>query len=66
MKRAYLHLEKPNLQEVFLQKLTQFSQGNNVLGITASNTHGFVSRGTCVPSTQLNRPIFNKESLSPP
>jgi hypothetical protein len=33
------------------QKLTQFSQGNNVLDVPASNADGFLSRGTCVSST---------------
>jgi hypothetical protein len=47
------------------QKLTQFSQGNNVLDSTASNTHAFLSRYMC-SSTQLNRIIWSKESLSPP
>jgi hypothetical protein len=32
-KRAYLHFDKPRLQEVFLQKLAQFSQGKNVLDV---------------------------------
>jgi hypothetical protein len=32
----------------------------------ASNTHGFLLIHACVSSTQLNRPIWNKESLSPP
>jgi hypothetical protein len=39
------------------QKLTQFSQANNVLGAAASNIVGFLWRDTCVSSTQLNRPI---------
>jgi hypothetical protein len=29
----------------------------------ASNTDGFLSRDTCVSSTQLNMPILNKMSL---
>jgi hypothetical protein len=33
------------------QKLTQFSQGNNVLDAQVSNTDDFLSRDTCVPST---------------
>jgi hypothetical protein len=48
------------------QKLTQFTQGNNVLDAAASNTDGFVLRDTYVSSTQLNRPIWDKLSLSPP
>jgi hypothetical protein len=41
----------------FFQKLTKFSQGNNVLYGAASNRDGFLWRDTCVSSTQLNRPI---------
>jgi hypothetical protein len=37
-----------------------------VLDVSASNTDGFLSRDTCVPSSQLNRPILNKEILSSP
>jgi hypothetical protein len=33
-----------------LQKLTQFSQGNNVLDAAHSNIHGFLFRDTCVSS----------------
>jgi hypothetical protein len=36
------------------QKLTQFSQGNNVIDIAASNIDGVLRRDTCVSSTQLN------------
>jgi hypothetical protein len=39
------------LQDVFFQKITQFSQGNNVLESPASNTHSFHSRDTCVSAT---------------
>jgi hypothetical protein len=45
------------------QKLSQFSQGNNVLDASASNLDGFPWRDTCVSSTLLNRPIWNKFSL---
>jgi hypothetical protein len=48
------------------QKLTLFSQGNNVLDAAASNIHGFLWRESEVSSTQLNRPIWSKESLCPP
>jgi hypothetical protein len=61
-----LNLENNNLHEEFLSKLTQFSQGNNVQDGTSSNTYEFLLRDTCVSSTQNNRPIWNKESLSPP
>jgi hypothetical protein len=41
-KTAYLHLETPKLKEVFHLKLTEFSQGNNVLASLASNMNGFL------------------------
>jgi hypothetical protein len=47
------------------QKLTETSQGNNVLDVPASMTDVFLWRATCVSSTQLNRTIWNKQSLSP-
>jgi hypothetical protein len=50
---------------VFLSKLS-ISQGNNVLDAPASNTDGLVWRDTCVSSTQMNRPMWKKQSLSPP
>jgi hypothetical protein len=46
------------------QKLAQFSQGNNVLDVPASNIDGCLSRDTCISSTQLNRPIWKKRSVS--
>jgi hypothetical protein len=42
------------------QKLTQFSQENTVLDALPSNIDIFISRGTCVSSTQLSRPIWKK------
>jgi hypothetical protein len=57
--RAYIHLEtpkKPKVQEILLQTLTQFSQGNNVLNATLSNIDGFLWTDACVSSTQLNKP----------
>jgi hypothetical protein len=64
--RVYLHFEKPKLQEVFLQKLAQFSQGNNVVLAAVSNIDGFLWTDTCVSSPQKNRPIWNKVSLCSP
>jgi hypothetical protein len=55
-KRNYIHFEKPKLQEVFLSKLAQFSQGNHVLDGPVSNADGFLWRDTCVSSTHLNKP----------
>jgi hypothetical protein len=48
------------------QNLTQFSQGNNVLGAPASNIDGFLSGDIFISSTQLNKPMWTKISLSPP
>jgi hypothetical protein len=50
---AYLHLETPKLQEVFLLKTIQLSQGNNVIDAFASITNGFLSRDICVSAAQL-------------
>jgi hypothetical protein len=47
------------------KKLIQFTQGNNVLDAIVSNTNGFLLRDACVSSTQMNRPMWKKESLSP-
>jgi hypothetical protein len=49
----------------FFQKLAQFSQENNEPDASACKTNGFLSRNTCVSSTQLNTPAWNKLSLSP-
>jgi hypothetical protein len=62
---VYHQLENFDLQEVFLTETKSFSQRNIVPDDPASNTEGFLSRHTCISSTQLNRPIWNKESLSP-
>jgi hypothetical protein len=42
----FLTLENPEMQVKLLSKLTQFSQGNNVLDPPASNTDGFLTRET--------------------
>jgi hypothetical protein len=47
------------------QKLTQLSQGNNVLDSPASNTEGFLQE-THVILKQVNRTIWNKMGLSAP
>jgi hypothetical protein len=41
-KLAFLHLEIFDLQEAFLSKLTEFSQGNNVILVPPSNIDGFI------------------------
>jgi hypothetical protein len=47
------------------QKVTQSSQVNNVLDAPVYNIFGFLLRDSYVSSTQLDRPILNKISLSP-
>jgi hypothetical protein len=61
-KRACLHLEKPELQVLFLSNLTQFSQGNNVQDVPATDTNCFLLRDTCVSSTQVNKPFETKRA----
>jgi hypothetical protein len=65
-KWAFVHFQNSDLQEVFPLKLTQFSQGNNVLDAAASNIDGILSRDTCVSLTQLNRTIWSTQSLLAP
>jgi hypothetical protein len=48
------------------KKLTQFSEGNNVLDATPSHMDGFLLRDTCIFSTYLNMSIGSKKSLSLP
>jgi hypothetical protein len=48
------------------KKLTPFSHGNNVLDAAASNVDSFLWKEICVSSTQMNRPIWSKQSPSPP
>jgi hypothetical protein len=45
------------------QKLTQFSQGNNMLDAPPSNLGGFPSKDPCVYSIELNRPMWKKMSV---
>jgi hypothetical protein len=55
-----------SFRKYYFQKLTQFSQRNNVLDASGSNTDGFPWRDTCVFSPQPNRPIWNNMSQSSP
>jgi hypothetical protein len=41
----------------YFQKLTKFSQENNVLGAAASYKDGFLFRDTFISSTQLDGPV---------
>jgi hypothetical protein len=52
-------------RKYFFQNLTIFTKVNNMVDASASNSNGFLSRDTCVSSTELNRPNCNKVSLSP-
>jgi hypothetical protein len=60
------HLEKSKCRKYSFQKLTEFSQGNQVLDAPASNTDNILPRDTCVSSTQMKRPIWTNISLAQP
>ena len=47
------------------QKTTSILTGNQVLLAPATQTNGFLSRDTCISSTQLDRLIWIKMSFSP-
>jgi hypothetical protein len=61
-KWALLHLENYRSQELFLSKLTQFSEGDNAQDAAASIIVGCLWRHTRVSSPQLNRPIGSKSA----
>jgi hypothetical protein len=56
---ALLPLENRKCRKYSFQKLTQFTEGNKVLDLPASNTNVFLWRDICVSSTQPNRPTWN-------
>jgi hypothetical protein len=60
-----LHLEIMIWRKYSFETLTQLSQGNNTICAAASNIDGFLWRSTGIFSTELNRPIWSKQSLSP-
>jgi hypothetical protein len=64
-KCAFLPLNTPRDRQYSFPHLTQFTQRNKVLDALASNLDGFLSRDTCVSSTQLNRAIWNKLMFLP-
>jgi hypothetical protein len=43
-------------------KITQSSEGNNVLPDPVSNQDGFLSRDTCFPSTEVDRPVWRQRA----
>jgi hypothetical protein len=57
-------------RKYFFEKLTQFSQGNNVLDATASTTNGFLLRETCFinlaeyPYLEQREPISTLKNTS--
>jgi hypothetical protein len=53
-------------RKYFLQILTQFLQGNNVLDAAGSNVDSFSGRDTFVASSHLKGSIWREEVLSPP
>jgi hypothetical protein len=53
-------------RKYFFQKITQFSQGNNMLGAAVSNIDGFLWRDIWVSLSQMNRHIGSTRSLSTP
>jgi hypothetical protein len=53
-KWAIVHIENCDLLELFLPKITQFSQGSNVLDAAAFSIDGFLWRWTYISSTQVN------------
>jgi hypothetical protein len=62
-KRAYVHLEKPKLQKVFLWNVNSVLTGKQCTRYWTFIKDGFLWRDTYVSSMQLNRLIFKKESL---
>jgi hypothetical protein len=64
-KWTILHLEIMIWRKYSFETLSQLSQGNNAACAAASCIDGFLWRSTGIFSTQLNRPIWSKQSLSP-
>jgi hypothetical protein len=63
-KWAFLTLENLIGRQSFFQKQTHFWQKNNTLDAPPANVRGFLTRDTCVSSSQLNIPIWSKHRLS--
>jgi hypothetical protein len=53
------------LQEALIAKVKHLSLGNNVLDAADSNRDHCLWRDKCISSSQLNRPIWTKMTLSP-
>jgi hypothetical protein len=59
-------LETMVCRKYSFQRVSEFSQGNNLLEAAASNMDGFLWRDTFVSSSQLNRAICRNMSTNPP
>jgi hypothetical protein len=64
-KWTILHLEIMIWRKYSFDTLTQHSQGNSAACAAASYIDGFLWRSMGIFSTQLNRPTWSKQSLSP-
>jgi hypothetical protein len=64
-KWAFLHLENCDLQEAFLSETHSILTGKQCTRCSISKRDGFLLRGLCISSAELNRLIWSKESLSP-
>jgi hypothetical protein len=53
-------LKNLSCRKCSFHKLTQFSQGINVVPGESCNINVFLWRDTCVSLTQLNKPVWNK------
>jgi hypothetical protein len=62
-KILYIHLESPKLQKVFLWKVIEFSQGNNVLAAASSKIDGYLESFMCF--LNLTKPLWRKQTLPP-
>jgi hypothetical protein len=64
-KLAFSTLKILSCWKYSFKKITQLSQGKNVLDAAALNKDDFLWRDTVVSSTQMSSPIWSKESLFP-
>jgi hypothetical protein len=62
----FFSLKTMTERQYSFQKLTHFSQGDKLHFALPSNFDGFLSRVTCLSSSQLIAPIWNKMCISPP
>jgi hypothetical protein len=65
-KMSISQLLNPDCQVVFLSTTNSILTGKQDVDAPPSTIDGFLSRDTCVSSTQLNRLIWNKICLSSP